>query len=116
IYEVMLDAALEAGWEVNQPREFTAESHNVYTPDVVVAIRSAAVIVADGTLNPVTKKPDADVMYEVGLAEAFAKPLVILSTPPSSALPLPIFVGDDTSSRIEYDPTEVNVAGRLREQ
>ncbi len=116
IYEVMLEAAADADLAVKQPRELAPDSHNVYVPDVVVAIRSATVILADGTPHPQTNKSDADVMYEIGLAKAFAKPIILVSTPPSSALPLPIFVCKENCSRIEYDPDEVNVTGPLREK
>ena len=115
IYEIMRQAALDVGLVVKQPREFTDDPHDVYSPEVVVAIRSATVILADGTPHPETKKPDADVMYETGVAEAFAKPMIFVSTPQTNALPLPIFVCNGTCSRIEYDPNEVNFAGRLRE-
>jgi hypothetical protein len=113
----MVLAALDAGLLVKQPREFSASAHNVYAPDVAVAIRSATVILADGTPHPETKKADADVMYEVGLAQALAKPTVFVSTPRSTALPLPIFVcGGKTCSHVEYDRSEVNFAGPLRQK
>ncbi|MFH1304556.1 MAG: toll/interleukin-1 receptor domain-containing protein [Planctomycetota bacterium] len=117
IYNVMLKAALDTGLIVTQPREHSPDADNVYTPNVVLAIRSSTVILVDGTPHPETKKPDADVMYEVGLAQAHAKPMIYISTPLDSALPLPIFAGDKMCKKIEYDANgDINVLGPLQEE
>lgn len=100
-YEAMEQAALESGLIVNQAREWVTDPRKRFTPEVVMAIRSATIILADATPELTTRKPDADVMYEVGLAQAFAKPIIYVSPPLAHPTPLPMFSGH--CIRVEYE-------------
>ncbi len=91
VYKVICAAASAAGATVKQPIEFDPNEHNVYSSEVMVSIRSAALVVADGALNPHTNKPDAEVMYEVGLAKALGKPIIFVTPSRQAAVPLPMF-------------------------
>ncbi len=112
----MMAAAEVAGLKVRQPHEFIPEEFDAFAPDVALAVRKATVILADGTPQQETEKPDADVMFEVGLAEAFAKPVVFVTTRRTKPMPLPIFVCDGSCSRVEYDPDEGDLAVRLQKE
>ncbi|MDA1014887.1 MAG: TIR domain-containing protein [Planctomycetota bacterium] len=114
---VMSAAILDMDLTITQPLQFSDDPSNVFTPDVLQAIRAAQVVIADGTTCSETGKPDADVMYEVGLATAYGKPVIFVTNPQSTPLPLPIFACERASWRIEYlkDETGLNVGGPLTE-
>jgi TIR domain len=88
-----------------------------YRPDVVAAVRSTSILLADCSLNPVTRQPDPNVTFQMGLAKSLAKPVLMVTDAPLAAAALFKIAFDDA---VEFDAAdwasdEPNSSGRLVE-
>ena len=90
-------AAHHADLPVVQSSVFDDE--DTYNPDLKKAVAGTSILIADCTLNPATGLPDPDVTYQMGLARAMCKPVVIITNQPLSN---PAFFRTDFDRVVEY--------------
>jgi Nucleoside 2-deoxyribosyltransferase len=84
------------------------QQHDDFTRDIARRIRSALVIVAVCTPEEESRKPNPNVMYELGQAHALGKPTVILTTD-LKMLPANI----QTKYALGYSPDELKDGSNL---
>jgi nucleoside 2-deoxyribosyltransferase len=101
-------AAECAGLAVVQSIDAADES--IYTPNAIRAVRSATILIADCTLQAESRKPDSDVMFQIGAAMALGKSVIVVTAKPASPHAL-FFV--DRSRVVEFEPGEVNAVGQF---
>lgn len=109
LFDLSLEAIQQAGVAVAQPVDSTKDG---FRPDVG-AIRSAAIMVGDCTVNGEVDSIDPIVAYQLGMANALGKPIILLTDSPARPTKLKGFTAQKL---ISYDRSAPGWQDKFRDE